>query len=294
MPQVGGPIQAAAAARLGALGTPGVTPALIQTATSEVLDRAYQVAWYLRAQTARGNLGWIAVSGEDDLPHRPVNVPGTMFQQHDLIFTVAATPISAAIPVRTRYAIATATTPPPTPVALPQRHLPPVPEPSLPPGDRIILFIHGSDSRLEEAETIIPKLVRTPDGRPSGYCVVTMDMPGSGYVNPIDHLEVANWNGLSNVGSSVLAFMESFVSSFVIALSSRLGQPGLVEKRIAAVMGGSLGGNLTLRLARHSARWQRNMVAFSPGSIWDKDSNILLSGWDRRWRSAGQRARELR
>src|SRR4051812_21638184 len=149
-PQVGGPIQAAALARLTAAGTPGITPQVVQQAMSDVLDRAYQVAWFVRGQTARGNLGWIAVSGEDDLPHRPVNVARTMFQQHDLVFAVAGD--LGAIPVRTRYAIATAANPVLTTVSLPQRSIPPTVEPVLPPNDRIILFIHGSDSRLEEAE----------------------------------------------------------------------------------------------------------------------------------------------
>jgi len=35
-----------------------------------------------------GKLGWIAGSGEDDLPHRPVNVPLTAYPQHYLYFTV--------------------------------------------------------------------------------------------------------------------------------------------------------------------------------------------------------------
>src|SRR4029078_3239480 len=74
-PQVGpttspAPIQTAALARLLALGIPGVTTQLVQRAVSDVLDRAYQVAWFLRTQTPLGALGWIATSGEDDLPHR--------------------------------------------------------------------------------------------------------------------------------------------------------------------------------------------------------------------------------
>jgi pimeloyl-ACP methyl ester carboxylesterase len=275
-PQENGPIQAAALAALA--GTSGVTAQLVQTAMSEVLDRAYQVAWYLRAQTSRGNLGWIAVSGEDDLPHRPVNVPRTTFPQCDLYFTVPGD--LGAVVVQTRYAIATATDPTPTQVSLPQRSLPPVFQPALPPDDRIILFIHGSDSRLEEANDIIPKLVRLPDGRPSGFCVISLDLPGSGYVNQIDHTEVGPWTaasvavwplppvGIGSVTISLLPFLEKFIVNFVTALSSRLGQPGLVESSIAAVMGGSLGGNLALRLARRPEKWIANAVAFSPGSVW--------------------------
>jgi pimeloyl-ACP methyl ester carboxylesterase len=47
----------------------------------KALARAYQVAWALRGPDPaqryqlRNTLGWIAVSGEDDAPDRPVNVP---------------------------------------------------------------------------------------------------------------------------------------------------------------------------------------------------------------------------
>ena len=80
----------------------------------------------------------------------------------------------------------------------------------------------------------------------------------------------------------MLNFLEQFVLRFIAALSQQLGQPGLVESRLAAVIGGSLGGNLSLRLARRGA-WIRNAVAWSPGSIWlstapDLDRGIK-SGW---------------
>jgi hypothetical protein len=117
VPQEGGPIEGAATAKLSALGTSGVTPAVISKATSEVLDRAYEVAWFLRTQTNRGELGCIAVSGEDDLPHRPVNVARTSFPQHDLYFTVPGD--LGEVSVQTRYAIATATEPDATAVSLP-------------------------------------------------------------------------------------------------------------------------------------------------------------------------------
>jgi hypothetical protein len=54
------------------------------------LERAYQVAWALRdtdvrrRERLRSTLGWIAVSGEDDPPHRPVNAPSAPYPQYDL------------------------------------------------------------------------------------------------------------------------------------------------------------------------------------------------------------------
>jgi pimeloyl-ACP methyl ester carboxylesterase len=278
-PREGGIIELGAMARLASLGVGGWTPAMVSNATTEVLDRVYQVAWFLRAQTDRGRLGWIAVSGEDDLPHRPVNVPRTPFPQHDLYFTVPGD--LGEVAVQTRFAIATATEPPAArALPPPKRSLPPVlDEPTLPEDDRIILFINGSDSRLEEAGDLIPKLVRLPDGRPSGFTVISLDLPGSGYASPIDHTEVGPWTPAIGAGPgfavgwvpaafSVLPFMEKFIIRFVAALSTRLGRPGLVESRIAAVVGGSLGGNLALRLARRQAPWLRNAVAWDAGSVW--------------------------
>ena len=277
-------IQAAVQARIGSQAN--VTPQLIQAAVTAVLDRAYKVAWFLSGQASRGDLGWIAVSGEDDLPDRPVNVHRTKYPQHDLMFSVRGA--LGSIAVSSRYAIATSVDPAPPPPATAQRTCPPILQPSLPPGDRIILYIHGSDSRLEEADDLIPHLVRTPDGRPSGFSVISMDLPGSGYVNPIDHTEVGPWGpfdpmvGIGVFGAAqaarqriaVLPFLEHFIVNFVSALSSRLGQPGLVEGRIAVVMGGSLGGNLALRLAQHQAPWLRNVVAYSPGSVWNALTNV--------------------
>jgi hypothetical protein len=55
--------------------------ARLRTAVQEALSRAYEVAWALRSPNEqqrfqlRRSLGWIGVSGEDDAPARPVNVP---------------------------------------------------------------------------------------------------------------------------------------------------------------------------------------------------------------------------
>src|SRR5262249_33886635 len=77
-----------------------------QRAVGQALDRAYAVANILRAggfptrcDAERRKLGWIAVSGEDDQPHRPVNVPSGEFTQYDLAVKVKG------ITVNTRYMI---------------------------------------------------------------------------------------------------------------------------------------------------------------------------------------------
>jgi hypothetical protein len=275
-PAEGGPEEAAAMATLAARGRPDVNPASVRRAATTVLDRAYRVAAFLRGSTDRGDLRWIAVSGEDDLPHRPVNVPRTRFPQHDLDVSVVGD--LGPVAVRTRFAIATAADPAPLGPSVPTRSLPVEPEPRLPVNDRLILFINGSDSRLEEADSIIPALVRQPDGRPTGYAVIAMDLPGAGYVNVIPHTAVGAWppppftlsapyTNVTPASFPLMNFLERFVVAFVAALSARLGRPGLVESRLAAVIGGSLGGNLSLRLARRPG-WVPNAVAWSPGSVW--------------------------
>jgi len=61
--------------------TPPIDEGKLSAAAEAALNRAYQVAWALRnpdpllAYWFRQTLGWIAVSGEDDPPDRPVNVP---------------------------------------------------------------------------------------------------------------------------------------------------------------------------------------------------------------------------
>jgi hypothetical protein len=83
------------------------------------LDRAYRVANFLRtgqrAETPsekirktneRKALGWIAVSGEDDSPHRPVNAPSSDYPQYDIEVGVEAPRGVGTIKVLTRYVIA--------------------------------------------------------------------------------------------------------------------------------------------------------------------------------------------
>ncbi len=77
------------------------------------MDRALDhclVAWALRGTVAqraalRLQLRWIAVSGEDDKPHRPVNVPAPPYEQYEV---VVRTPIGRRLElgVATRYLVA--------------------------------------------------------------------------------------------------------------------------------------------------------------------------------------------
>ena len=217
----------------------------------KALDRAYRVANFLRtgergdtpalkaAKIAERNaLGWIAVSGEDNSPHRPVNVPSSDYPQFDLDVPVVA-PLSATgtnpVHVRTRYTIAQSQTP----------------------------------------------------GR--NLVVVSMDLPTSGYADNLNYNVVSSLNDIGEPKplptllslipltplkldfaatgrTPLLDFIENFVVSFVDTLDGSLNFKGSIK----AVMGGSLGGNMTFRLGRRDGvPWFRQFVVWSPASIWD-------------------------
>jgi hypothetical protein len=77
-----------------------LTSTEVAAAVSMALDRAYAVAWALRGPVhlrpaLRARLGWIAVSGEDDKPHRPVNVS---LQAVDFIPAGVANAAAARLP----------------------------------------------------------------------------------------------------------------------------------------------------------------------------------------------------
>ncbi|HVN63799.1 MAG TPA: hypothetical protein VMT58_04130, partial [Candidatus Binataceae bacterium] len=60
-----------------------------KSAVSFVLDATYAALWAIRAndprwRAYRRRLGWMGASGEDDLPHRPVNIPSAPFPQFSL------------------------------------------------------------------------------------------------------------------------------------------------------------------------------------------------------------------
>jgi pimeloyl-ACP methyl ester carboxylesterase len=248
---------------------------LVVSSVATALDRAYNVAWALRdpnptsrAQT-RAPLGWIAVSGEDDSPDRPVNVPSANSPQLDLSV------VCQGITVETRYMIAlpqpnyTPDLPPP-----PIRQVPVLPAPSIPDDHEVILFIHGQDSNVEEANDLVGPLLQTGLQNGKKYALVAFDLPSSGYSQMIDHLVIDpggpqfDTNPLSGTPATtpILDWLVQFVISFVNTLDQQVP----IKNRIAAVIGGSLGGNLNLRLGeRNDQPWIQNSIAWSPASVWE-------------------------
>lgn len=237
----------------------------VSAALQQALRRSYQVAWALRGPTPyriaeRDRLGWIAVSGEDDPPHRPVNVPSAPFPQYDMAVRVDG------IEVVTRYMVASRDITDDHPVDLDR--VPPDGEHPLVIGD-VILFIHGHSSAVEEAVSLAGPLLAQAEARGRPVTLIAMDLPSNGYASMIEPTRVAPAEASSwNSGYPILDFIEKFVVAFVDGLEVR--QPG-IKGQIVGVIGGSLGGNMALRLARRDPAvypWLRNVVSWSPASSW--------------------------
>ncbi len=291
-----------------AIGTasPATTQQELQTAATLVLDGAYQALWAVRSnerawrQFRAGSQSWIAVSGEDDTPHRPVNVPTAPFPQYDI--AVPITLNGQSLSLTTRYMFAAAKTYLPirfnastiiqqsvvTPLqtaapAIPtvlirQKVCTPAGKPthcftrfsrrfSLPAmgtpqkiNDQdqysYIIYIHGGGSRLEEADGLAKQLIRQAGGSTSRIIVISFDLPNSAYADQLlrspgaspTPLDPSNFedNPAGNVYNfPILGFDMQFVTNFIW----ELGQQGVIDpKHVVAVMGGSLGGNLSLLL----------------------------------------------
>jgi pimeloyl-ACP methyl ester carboxylesterase len=216
---------------------------------------------------------WIAVSGEDDPPDFPVNVKIAPFPQFHFPITVQAP--KGAIDLSIRYILASSQI---------QGALPG--EPYMPPGDEVVLFIHGEGSRAEEALDFIPELFSVGADAGRRFTVFALDLPGFGYTTktsglrgPLSHWDIADMPAQSGVpgvfdtsgfaGSPLLDFIENSISTFVEKLIVPFGNP------ITAVVGGSLGGHMALRLAASQKDWVQNVVAWSPASVEEHDFTIV-------------------
>jgi pimeloyl-ACP methyl ester carboxylesterase len=255
-----------------------VNEADLSDAIKKTLERAYKVAWALHGPVShrsaqRDALGWIAVTAEDDPPGRPVNVGSALFPQYDLTVQVGTTPVTTRFVVASRqfsdeYPVNLKEVPPqsltsagasPAPS---QRPIPPIT------GD-IILFIHGHSSSAEEAMPLVGPLLQQAEDRGRQVTLISLDLPSNGYASMIEHTDIAKIDGsLWNTGYPILDFIENFIVAFVDQLEAL--QPGL-KKNIVGVIGGSLGGNMGLRLARRDPAthpWLHSVVSWSPASTW--------------------------
>ena len=243
------------------------------SASTWALNRAFEVAAALRTGFNRDTLGWLAVSAPDDPPHRPVNVPVTRYPQVDLHVAVPSGGTHVGRTIRTRTMIASGDAHVPEPST--PGELSPDPIPSIEPEQRILMFVHGHSSRLEEVESLLDPLLRR------GFTVVAMDLPSSGYSQMVDHSLILDGSPQSQPESEpsqfpVLDFMDSFLIEFVRALSGLVGRD--VSGQITAVIGGSLGGNMALRLAGKNPLqhpFVANVVPWSAASVWTSVAGTL-------------------
>jgi pimeloyl-ACP methyl ester carboxylesterase len=191
------------------------------------------------------------------------------YPQYDLLTRVKA-PSGETVEVTARYWIASA-----RPVASP--------EPTFPADASIFLFVHGDGSRCEEADPLIKPLLAAGEQRGHSYAIITVDLPSHGCTSMIDPLgpAFANTPPWDNHAPSpphrppsypVLEFLESFVLAFMAELDAQFH----IGPRVIGPMGGSLGGNMTLRLARANAPWIRHAMAWSPACVWNSLADDLV------------------
>lgn len=246
-------------------------------AIAPALNRAYDVAWALRGPLAqraarRPPLGWIAVSAEDDVPHRPVNLPAPPYEQYEIPVT------TGGITLQTRFFIASppgGALPAPAPGPTPGE-LPPDPRPHVPDGNMVILFLHGHSSGAEEALTIIPHLHMAGLARGVKFSIIAFDFPNNGYSETFDHEKVANsaattWPGGLDSRVPIATPIIDFIEDFIVAFVEALDVVAPIKNRFAGVIGGSLGGNMGLRLGRRTPMpaWLNTaIVSWNAASVW--------------------------
>jgi hypothetical protein len=273
---------------LAQLVPPPLSTAQATRAIDTALDRAFATAWALRGPVAvrgpaRRALGWLAVSAEDDMPHRPTNVPAPGFEQYEIPVDVPATATHMAKRLQTRFIVASpAVTPNPPPPGggpppAPVRVLPPNLTPQVPVGHQVLLFLHGHVSSVEEALPVIAELHRAGIQRGMALSIISVDLPNCGYSESFDHTDVAATSATTFPSAPIdnepittpgLDFIEDFVVAFVDALDAITP----FKDRFLGVFGGSLGGNLGLRLGRRSpmpAWLNKGIVSWNAASVWD-------------------------
>jgi pimeloyl-ACP methyl ester carboxylesterase len=103
----------------------------------------------------------------------------------------------------------------------------------------VVVLIPGHTSRIEEYDGLVPRLSRR-------HRVLVLDFPGSGYAEKPDRL-----------------YTLRLYEDTVLALLDQLG----IER--AQLAGGSLGGNLVLRLGHRAPERFERLLPWAPGSAWE-------------------------
>ena len=273
-----------------------LTEAAVLDGCRKALDRAYRVANFLRAgqrgdtpaekarkRTERKELGWIAVSGEDDSPHRPVNVPSSDYPQHD-IDVVVATLAEPSLTVRTRYVIAQSQT-----TGADGKYLVVI---------SLDLPTSGYTENLNYDRISPLELIGTPKWTPLPVPIVIPPeilyvIPGAPVLPPgiVPGIVIPPGTPLPDFEATGQTPLLDFIENFIVRFAETLDLPS--NNNIKAVMGGSLGGNMTFRLGRRqNVTWLPRFIVWSPASIWNslgEGSDILKHIAPRRaWEGANQ------
>jgi len=107
-------------------------------------------------------------------------------------------------------------------------------------GEPPLLLLHGLASRIEEYDDLVAAL------DPSHRRMIVLDLPGNGYSDKPDR-----------------PYTLRFLEDAALALLDKLGV------RRANVAGGSLGGNLTLRLGLREPERFGKLAAWAPAGAWE-------------------------
>lgn len=238
----------------------------IAEAVAWVLDRAYRVAWaidgppQIRAEL-RPDLDWCACMSEFDHPHRPVNVPSAPYPQYNIEVSVDGRIVDTRFMIASEMARDAA-------MEVPRREAPASVSPHVPEHNEVIIYIHGHSSRAEEAVDFAPAIHDIAPGRGRSFSVISLDLPSCGYSSMLEHTDISNLDDINRERQEfpVLSFYDRFIVEFVNALDAVTP----IKHRIAAIVGGSLGGNMTLRLSQLDPvpEWLPAVVSWSAASVW--------------------------
>ena len=262
------------------------------------LDRAYRVANFLRTgergdtpeaktlkRKERSELGWIAVSGEDDQPHRPVNTPSSDYPQYDIDVSVEA-PLAAgpskSVKVRARYVIAQSGA-------------------SSSAKNLVVISMDLPSSGYTQNlnyDLISPlSAIGNPKWTPLPIPIVVpvevlYGIPGMPPMLP-PGFTLPPGTPLPDFQATGNTPLLDFVETFVVRFAEAVDQKTPIKSNIKAVMGGSLGGNLTFRLGRRTnVPWLPKFIVWSPASIWNSlgegDDILKHLGPRKAWENANK------
>ncbi len=206
----------------------------------------------------RARLGdaWIPVVGEIDPPHRAVNVGSTpLVERRTGRFAFEANVTRARrreFEVDARYVL------------------------EGPEDAPVVVLLHGHSSKLEELDAVVPALA-------ARFRVLVPDLPGGSGFTRGEPFPAAT----ATFRTAGLDYLLEFALGLVGLLRERGELPGANRK--VHFGGGSLGGNLSLRLSARASQiaGAGRFAAWSPGSAWhfpadpdgDTSSPWMVHGW---------------